>query len=153
MDINRIINELSKNEKRVLLILKKFNGKSSPKEILEKGKFQQEVEVMNASSWLQSKKLVKLEERIKKVYSLGNEGKQFLEKGLPEKRALKLINDKNGKVTLKKNCKIGSHPVVMPGITIGENSVIGAFSFVNKDIPPNVVAFGVPAKVVRELEK
>ena len=101
MDIDRIINELSKNEKRVLLILQKFNGKSSPKEVLEKGKFQQEVEVMNASSWLQSKKLVKLEECIKKVYSLGHEGKIFLEKGLPEKRALKLINDKNGKVTLK----------------------------------------------------
>lgn len=35
----------------------------------------------------------------------------------------------------------------MPEITIGENSVIGAFSFVNKDIPPNVVAMGIPAKI------
>jgi phenylalanyl-tRNA synthetase alpha chain len=101
MDFDRIINELSKNEKRVLIILKKLNGKSSPKEVLEKGKFQQEVEVINASSWLQSKKLVNLEERVKKVYSLAYEGKLYLEKGLPEKRALKLIKDKNGKVTLK----------------------------------------------------
>ena len=40
----------------------------------------------------------------------------------------------------------------MPGVTIGENSVIGAFSFVTKDIPDNVVAYGVPAKVVRKLD-
>jgi acetyltransferase-like isoleucine patch superfamily enzyme len=39
----------------------------------------------------------------------------------------------------------------MPSVTIGENSIIGAFSLVNEDIPPNVVAFGIPAKVVRRL--
>lgn len=61
------------------------------------------------------------------------------------------IDNKEGKVTLKKNCKIGSHSVVMPGVTIGENSVIGAFSFVNQDIPDNVVAFGVPVKVIKQL--
>ena len=61
------------------------------------------------------------------------------------------IDGKNGKVVLKKNCKIGSHSVVMPGVTIGENSIIGAFSFVNKDVPDNVVAFGVPAKIVKIL--
>lgn len=61
------------------------------------------------------------------------------------------IDNKQGKVTLKKNCRIGTHSVVMPGVTIGENSIIGAFSFVNEDIPANVVAFGVPAKVKREL--
>ena len=63
------------------------------------------------------------------------------------------IDNKKGKVVLKKNCKIGSHSVVMPGITVGENSVIGAFSFINKDIPDNVVAFGIPAKVVRNMQK
>lgn len=61
------------------------------------------------------------------------------------------IDNKEGPVTLKKNCRIGTHSVVMPNVTIGENSIIGAFSFVNKDIPKNVVAFGVPAKVVRNL--
>jgi acetyltransferase-like isoleucine patch superfamily enzyme len=61
------------------------------------------------------------------------------------------IDDKKGKVLLKKNCKIGSHSIVMPGITIGENSIIGAFSFVTKDIPDNVVAFGVPAKIIRNI--
>jgi acetyltransferase-like isoleucine patch superfamily enzyme len=62
------------------------------------------------------------------------------------------IDDKAGKVTLKRNCKVGSHSVVMPGVTIGENTVIGAFSFVNQDIPANVIAVGIPAKVIRGLD-
>lgn len=57
------------------------------------------------------------------------------------------IDEKEGQVTLKKKSKIGSHSVIMPGVTVGENSIIGAFSFVNNDIPANVIAFGVPAKV------
>ncbi|PIN86296.1 acetyltransferase [Candidatus Woesearchaeota archaeon CG10_big_fil_rev_8_21_14_0_10_44_13] len=61
--------------------------------------------------------------------------------------SISTIDDKKGKVVLKKNCRIGSHSVIMPGVTIGENSVIGAFSFVNKDVPPGCVAFGIPAKV------
>lgn len=63
--------------------------------------------------------------------------------------SISTIDDKNGTVRLKKNCRIGSHSIVMPGVTIGENSVIGACSFVNSDIPDNTVAFGVPAKIVR----
>ncbi len=59
------------------------------------------------------------------------------------------IDHKQGPVMLKKNCRIGSHSVVMPGVTIGENTIIGAFSFVNSDIPDNAVAFGVPAKVAK----
>jgi len=57
------------------------------------------------------------------------------------------IDKKKGKVTLRKNSKIGSHTVIMPSVEIGENSTIGAHSFVNKNIPPNCTAFGVPAKV------
>jgi acetyltransferase-like isoleucine patch superfamily enzyme len=63
------------------------------------------------------------------------------------------IDDKQGKVVLKRNCRLGSHSVVMPGVTIGENSVVGAFSFVNRDIPDNSVAYGVPAKVVKRKEQ
>ena len=62
------------------------------------------------------------------------------------------IDDKEGKITLKKNCKIGSHSVIMPEVTIGENAIIGAFSFVNKDIPDNVVAVGVPIKIIKKLK-
>ncbi len=61
------------------------------------------------------------------------------------------IDKKKGKVILKKNCRIGSHSVIMPGVTIGENSIIGAFSFVNKSIPSNVIAAGVPAKIIRKI--
>jgi acetyltransferase-like isoleucine patch superfamily enzyme len=63
------------------------------------------------------------------------------------------IDGKAGKVTLKQNCKIGSHSVIMPGVTVGENSIIGAFSFINKDIPANVVAMGVPAKVIKGINE
>jgi len=63
------------------------------------------------------------------------------------------IDNKEGKVILKKNCKIGSHSVIMPGVTVGENSIIGAFSFVNRDIPDNTVAVGVPAKVIKEIKE
>lgn len=63
------------------------------------------------------------------------------------------IDGKAGKVTLKENCKIGSHSVIMPGVTVGSNSVVGAFSYVNKDIPDNVIAMGVPAKVIRGINE
>lgn len=65
--------------------------------------------------------------------------------------SISTIDDKEGEVVLKKNCRIGTHSAVMPGVTIGENSVIGAFSFVTEDIPDNVMAFGVPAKVIKKL--
>jgi acetyltransferase-like isoleucine patch superfamily enzyme len=67
--------------------------------------------------------------------------------------SISTIDNKEGKVHLKKNCKIGSHSIVMPGVTIGENSVIGAFSFVNNDIPANVIAFGIPAKIIKEIDE
>jgi acetyltransferase-like isoleucine patch superfamily enzyme len=63
------------------------------------------------------------------------------------------IDNKEGKVVLKKNCKIGSHSVIMPGVTVGENTTIGAFSFVNKDVPADVVACGIPVKVVKKIKK
>jgi len=66
--------------------------------------------------------------------------------------SISTIDNKEGPVLLKKNCRIGSHSVIMPNVTIGENSIVGAFSFVNMDIPPNVMAFGVPIKIIRRLK-
>lgn len=60
------------------------------------------------------------------------------------------IDNKKGKVVIKKGAKIGAHTTIMPGVTIGENSVVGAYSFVKKDIPANSLAFGIPAKVIEE---
>lgn len=62
------------------------------------------------------------------------------------------IDNKDGQITLKKNCKIGSHSVILPGVTIGENAIIGAFSFVNRDVPDNVVAVGVPVKIIKKIK-
>jgi len=67
--------------------------------------------------------------------------------------SISTIDNKKGKVVLKKNCKVGTHSVIMPGVTIGENSIIGACSFVDRDIPANVIAFGIPVKVYRKLNK
>lgn len=50
-----------------------------------------------------------------------------------------------------RNVWIGSGCQIMPGISIGDNSVIGAGSVVTHDIPSNVVAFGVPCRVIREI--
>ena len=63
--------------------------------------------------------------------------------------SLSTIDDKQGSVIIKKGAKIGSHSVVMPGITIEENAVVGAFSFVNKNIPKNALAYGIPVEVVK----
>ena len=60
------------------------------------------------------------------------------------------IDGKTGPVVLGRKACVGAHSVIMPGVTIGENAVIGAMSFVNKDIPPGGVAYGVPARIVRQ---
>lgn len=54
-------------------------------------------------------------------------------------------------VHICRNAWLGAGVMVMPGVTIGENSVIGAGSVVTKDIPANVVAYGSPCKVVRPI--
>ena len=63
------------------------------------------------------------------------------------------IDNSSGKVVLKNKCRIGSHTTILPGVSIGKNSIIGAHSLVNKDIPNDVIAFGVPAKIIRKIEK
>lgn len=54
-------------------------------------------------------------------------------------------------VHIGKNVWLGAGVLVMPGVTIGDNSVIGAGSVVTKDIPANVVAVGNPCRVLREI--
>ena len=56
-----------------------------------------------------------------------------------------------GPVIIEDNVWIGEHACIMPGVTIGEGSIIGANAVVTHDVPPYSVAVGVPAKVVKQL--
>lgn len=54
-------------------------------------------------------------------------------------------------VTLKKNCWLGAGVIVLPGVTIGENAVIGAGSTVTRDIPAHCVAYGTPCRKIHDI--
>lgn len=64
--------------------------------------------------------------------------------------SISTIDNKKGSVVLQENCRIGTHSTIMPGVTVGKNSVIGAYSFVNCDIPANSIAYGIPAKIIKK---
>jgi len=101
MSLDNIIQELSRNEKRVLLTLQQLEGSGSPDKVMETGSFSQKVEVMNAASWLQSKKLATVKEYIKTVYALDEEGTYFQKHGLPEKRVIQWLESHGKKGNLK----------------------------------------------------
>lgn len=55
-------------------------------------------------------------------------------------------------VRIKRNAWIGAGVTILPGVTIGENSIVAAGAVVNKDVPDNAIAGGIPAKVIRVIE-
>ncbi|MBS1520017.1 MAG: sugar O-acetyltransferase [Bacteroidetes bacterium] len=55
-------------------------------------------------------------------------------------------------VLIKKNAWIGAGAIILPGVTVGENSVVAAGAVVNKDVPANIIVGGVPAKVIRTID-
>lgn len=55
------------------------------------------------------------------------------------------------KIHLKKGCLIGQRTMIMPGVTIGEGAIVGAYSLVTKDIPAWTIAIGIPAVVVKTI--
>lgn len=57
-----------------------------------------------------------------------------------------------GKIEIKDNSFIGMDAIILPDVTIGPNSAVGAGSVVTKDVPPNTVVAGVPVKVICSLE-
>ncbi len=109
--------ELSYLEKATLLALEALNGEASPDEILEESDLDEKVKVMNAVSWLSSKKMVEVEEEVKHYYTLA---KKSLAKGdLPERKALKFLDKKGGKCsisTLKEESTLSKSKV---GIALG----------------------------------
>ena len=66
---------------------------------------------------------------------------------IPEKRRNMFAKP----VHIGKNVWIGSNSTVLPGITIGENAVVGAGSVVTKDVPPMTVVAGNPARIIKEI--
>ncbi len=77
---------------------------------------------------------------------------------LPDERTLMMTSDGEKKhlcyakpVHIGNNCWFGATVTVCPGVTIGDNCVIGAGSVVTKDIPPNSFVAGVPCKVIRQI--
>ena len=99
MNATEVLEGLSHSEKKVLVALQKLEGRASPEKVFETGDFQQLVEVMNASSWLQSKGAVEIEESARKAYALKD--RSLLEKGVPERRALAFIGAKDGSLGVK----------------------------------------------------
>lgn len=56
------------------------------------------------------------------------------------------------KVVIGKNVWVSAHATILPGVTVGDNSVIGAGAVVNKDVPANSIAVGVPAKIIKKIQ-
>lgn len=63
------------------------------------------------------------------------------------------IDNKKGPIILKKNCRIGTHSTIMPNVVVGENSIIGAYSFVTKNVPKNQKWYGIPAIYKGKIKK
>ena len=55
-------------------------------------------------------------------------------------------------VVIKKNAWIGAGATILPGVTIGENAIVGAASVVTKDVPANTIVVGNPASIMREVK-
>jgi len=58
-----------------------------------------------------------------------------------------------GGVTIKKFARIGANTTLLPGVVVGENSLVGAGSVVVHDVPPNSVVAGSPAKVIKSIDE
>ncbi|HEY0655457.1 MAG TPA: sugar O-acetyltransferase [Chryseosolibacter sp.] len=54
-------------------------------------------------------------------------------------------------ILIKRNAWIGAGATILPGVTIGENSIVAAGAVVNKDVPDNTIVGGVPAKIIRSI--
>jgi acetyltransferase-like isoleucine patch superfamily enzyme len=54
-------------------------------------------------------------------------------------------------IVIKKNAWIGAAATILPGVTVGENSIVAAGAVVSRDVPPNTVVGGIPAKIIKTL--
>ncbi len=56
-------------------------------------------------------------------------------------------------IVIKRNAWIGAAATILPGVTIGENSIVAAGAVVSKDVPDNVIAGGIPAKIIKSIKR
>lgn len=56
-----------------------------------------------------------------------------------------------GPVVIKRNAMVGANSTILAGVTVGENSEVSAMSLINTDVPPNVLAGGIPVRVLRSM--
>lgn len=98
MDMGELVSGLSYNEKKLLLALDRNGGRGSPADMIDRGGFSLEVEVMGAASWLASKGLAEIGEETARYYELSDPAEA--EKGLPERKALSVIGSHGGKITM-----------------------------------------------------
>lgn len=74
---------------------------------------------------------------------------------ITENHPLAPLNRKSldlGSILIKRNAWLGAACTILPGVTVGENSVVAAGAIVTKDVPDNTVVAGIPAKVVKHLD-
>ena len=108
--------QLSYFEKKVMIALKTI-GKATPDRIMKEGKFSHLVEVMNASSWLQMKGIVAMEERIEETVSLTR--KSVGSKDLPERTGIKFLKKQKGTATMEDFNSGSGLPKALASIAIG----------------------------------
>lgn len=78
-----------------------------------------------------------------------HDGATWIFRHRPEYRGLQRF----GRIDIEDNCFIGTRSILLPGIRIGPNSVVGAGSVVTKSVPPDTVVAGVPARVICRTEE
>jgi acetyltransferase-like isoleucine patch superfamily enzyme len=64
-------------------------------------------------------------------------------------KELNIVSYKNGDIIIEDNVLVGANTVILPGVKIGHGSVIGASSVINKDVEPDTIVAGVPAKLLK----
>lgn len=104
MNMKEVLEGLSYNEKKLLLALDRSGGSSSPADMIARGDFSLEVEIMGSASWLASKGLVTIEESIEKLYELTDP--EASSRGLPERRALESICSAGGSMSISDLAKV-----------------------------------------------
>lgn len=70
-----------------------------------------------------------------------------------DKRELEMRHGEQSPVKIGKSCWLGAGVIILPGVTIGDGTIVGAGSIVSKDLPPEMICVGVPAKAIKPRPK